>query len=158
MCLLRLSVFSFVSSIAISQWGIIFCDGCFKSLPHFSYHFHDLSVVFFHCLSSSWILVRTVIFTWMLDISGYYTMRFWVLFQPSVFVCFLWLHFREKLVFSLLPSESKVLIFLLASINTRGEIAEQMWEFRLLWKVSLTPPWLGETGMSCHYSLPALKP
>lgn len=36
-CLLRLSVFSFASSMAISQWGIIFYDGYFQSLPHFSW-------------------------------------------------------------------------------------------------------------------------
>ena len=54
-----------------------------------------------------------------------------------------WLHCREKLAFSLLPIESKVLIFLLASVNTRGGIVGQTGEFRLLPKVSLDPSLAG---------------
>lgn len=50
MSLLKIFLFSFVSSIfSISHWRIFYYDGCFKSLPGCSYHFHDLSVGFLAC-------------------------------------------------------------------------------------------------------------
>lgn len=69
MSLLRLSIF-FICFKYICNFPLkyfFFNDGCFKSLLDCAHYFHDLSVgsiacIFSFSLSSSWILVRTVIF------------------------------------------------------------------------------------------------